>query len=192
MGSTHLFQEYHEPEGLTSTLSAMGSTFFGLYLGIVLYEFESPLWRLGQWLSSSIIALAAGLLANSLGIPLNKKIYSLSYMLVTGGGMGIALCLYYVVMDVWGNRYVNMALFPFFFFGMNAIIVFAGDSILWRLIRFFYYKNPEDNLYDWFHSLYFLPDYEDYVGQHLWALTKLFFWIVVAYIMWRKNWFFKI
>ena len=187
-----MFEEYHEPEGLTSTMSAMGSTFFGLYLGLVLYEFESHLWRLGQWLASSIIVIALGLVASSVGIPLNKKIYSLSYCLVTGGGLGIVLCLFYGIMDVWSNKYVNMMLFPFVFFGMNAIIVFAGDSILWRIIRFFYYKEPQDNLYDWFMSLYYLPDYEAYVGQHLWALTKVIFWVIVAYIMWRKKWFFKI
>ena len=106
--------------------------------------------------------------------------------------MGLTLCIFYLIMDVWGNKYVNWLFFPLVAFGMNAILVFAGDSLLWRVVRFVYYKDPENNFYDWFRGLYFLPDYEDYVGLHLFALTKVLFWVIVAYVLYRYKWFLKI
>ena len=69
-----MFEPYHEPEGFASTMSAIGSTFFGLYLGLVLYEFESHWWRLGQWVVSSLLVISGGLAANYAGIPINKKV----------------------------------------------------------------------------------------------------------------------
>jgi len=75
---------------------------------------------------------------------------------------------------------------------MNAIVVYVGDSLLWKILRFVYIREPSNNLYDWFNGLFYNPDYESYVGSHLWALTHVLFWMIVSYILYRKNWFFKI
>ena len=106
--------------------------------------------------------------------------------------MGLTLCIFYFIIDTWGNKYVNWLFFPLVAFGMNAIFVYMGDSLMDRVLRFIFYQEPQNNLYDWFRSLYFLPDYEEYVGLHLFALTKVLSWVIVACLLYRSKWLFKI
>jgi predicted acyltransferase len=192
IGSNHMFTPYHEPEGFTSTISALGSSFFGLFLGVILYEFKSHKTRLIQWSISSTLVVCVGVLTWYLGIPVNKRIYSLSYCLITAGGMGLLLCILYAIMDVFHNKYINYLFLPLVYFGMNAILVYVGDFTLRRVLGFFYYQSLQDNLSDWFRRLFFEADWPDYVAQHMYALFKVLFWMIVAFILFEKKIFWKV
>lgn len=112
---------FFDPEGLTSTFVAVISVFIGLYYGyfIVLYKGNHKA-RLLHWGSTSTFLLALGLaLGLSHAIPINKNLYSLSYIFITGGAAGYCLMLFYVIQDMY---FIRKPLLPLTWLGMNSIM----------------------------------------------------------------------
>lgn len=112
---------YFDPEGPTSTLVAVFSVFIGLYYGYFIPMYKgNHRARLIHWGSTSVILLALGLgLGLSNVIPLNKNLYSVSYIFLTGGAAGICLMLFYVIQDVF---MIRKPLLPLTWLGMNSIM----------------------------------------------------------------------
>jgi heparan-alpha-glucosaminide N-acetyltransferase len=185
----------HEPEGLTSTLSAVGSAFAGMYFGLVLRNFRTWQARLAQWtVAAGVLVLSGVTIALATEVPINKKLYTISYMLLTSGMAGGVLSFIYLVADVVGGRLLHGALFPLACIGMNAIIIYVGDSVFWRMTTFVFYEDPSQNLYDEFKGAVvgLLPPEDANYGQILWAVIDALLWTVVAVILWWRKIFFKV
>ncbi|KAL0316199.1 UNVERIFIED_CONTAM: hypothetical protein Sradi_5498100 [Sesamum radiatum] len=78
-------------------------------------------------------------------IPINKQLYSFSYVCFTAGAAAIVFCGLYILIDVWGLRT------PFLFLewiGMNAMLVFvmAVQGIFAAFVNGWYFENPDNNL----------------------------------------------
>ena len=108
----------HEPEGLLSTLPALATTLLGLRAGDWLRRGQPTwLWRAG------LAALLAGGLW-SLVLPINKQLWTSSYVLWTGGWALLALWLAHLLIDRRGMPAVGRSL------GVNAIAVYAGSWLM--------------------------------------------------------------
>ena len=108
----------HDPEGLVSTLGALATTLFGLEAGRWLRE-----GRIARLCLRAVVALAAGQLW-SLALPLNKNLWTPSYVLWTAGvAMALLAAAHWLVdrrgWPAWGRA-----------FGMNAIAAYAGSAFL--------------------------------------------------------------
>ncbi|MHC1661654.1 acyltransferase family protein [Stenotrophomonas maltophilia] len=108
----------HDPEGLLSTLGALASTTLGLLAGALL--------RSGRAVALAGLGAATAVLGLLLAIvlPLNKQLWTPSYVLWTGGLAALALWLAHVLIDqkgwpAWGRR-----------FGVNAITAYLGASVM--------------------------------------------------------------
>ncbi|MBH1665221.1 DUF1624 domain-containing protein [Stenotrophomonas maltophilia] len=108
----------HDPEGLLSTLGALASTPLGLLAGALL--------RRGRAVALAGLGAATAVLGLLLAIvlPLNKQLWTPSYVLWTGGLAALALWLAHVLIDqkgwpAWGRR-----------FGVNAITAYLGASVM--------------------------------------------------------------
>lgn len=145
IGNRHMYQRpraaavYDEktpfdPEGIFGCLLTIVQVFFGVQCGNTLLLFTQPIDRLKRWLSWSIgtILLGGCLCQFSINdgfIPINKNLWSLSYVLVTTGFAFFLLSVFYVVIDVkkfWTGK-------PLTFAGMNAIIMYIGSELLGRM-----------------------------------------------------------
>jgi len=195
LGNMHMYLPAvpHEPEGLMSTASAMGSAFAGLYFGIVLLRSRRWQRRVAQWGAATALLTVAGVvLALYGGVPINKKLYTTSYMLLTAGMAGGVLTFVYLTADVVGHCVVRALYFPFMCVGMNAIMIYVGDSLLWPVVNMAYYEVPSNSLYyvlrDGVAGL--VPDAHN--GLILWAACDCVLWTVVAVVLWRKRVFFKV
>jgi predicted acyltransferase len=108
----------HEPEGLLTTLPAIATTLLGVRAGDWL--------RRGQWpriVQASLVALATGALA-SLVLPLNKQLWTSSYVLWSGGWALLALAAAHVAIDRWHGPALGRS------FGVNAIAAYAGAWLM--------------------------------------------------------------
>ena len=108
----------HDPEGLLSTAGALSTTLLGLIAGRWLRA-----GRLGALGGVALMLLGAGLLLAPL-LPLNKNLWTPSYVLLTGGLSIAALLLAHLLVDRWhwpalGRR-----------FGVNAIAAYLGSSLM--------------------------------------------------------------
>ncbi|XP_019077092.1 uncharacterized protein LOC100243512 [Vitis vinifera] len=144
-----------EPEGLLSTISAILSGTIGIHYGHVLIHFKvinfrlritGHAERLKQWVSMGIVLLIVAIILHFTdAIPINKQLYSFSYVCFTAGAAGIVLSAFYLVIDVWGFRT------PFLFLewiGMNAMLVFvmAAQGIFAAFINGWYFESSDNSL----------------------------------------------
>jgi predicted acyltransferase len=117
----------HDPEGLLSTLPAIATCLLGVFAGTLL---RSTRFGSGQkvlaLLGGGLVLLAIGWLWNE-QLPVIKKIWTSSFVLVAGGYSCLLLGTFYLVIDVW--RFEAWAR-PFVWVGMNAITIYMVHNIV--------------------------------------------------------------
>ena len=116
----------HDPEGLLSTLPAIATCLLGVLAGVVLQGRDRGAVRTLLILFAGGAALAGlgyawGFTSSPVRFPVIKKIWTSSYVLLTGGYASIILGLFYLVIDVWGLRFWAA---PFVWIGTNAITIY--------------------------------------------------------------------
>ncbi|TFW27122.1 acyltransferase family protein [Duganella callida] len=114
----------HEPEGLLSTLPALGTVLLGLRAGAWLRA-----GRIGTLATGGALAMAVGGLW-SLAFPLNKQLWTSSFVLWTGGFGMLAIALAYQLIDVRGWPALGRAM------GVNAIATYGGAWLATCLLAY--------------------------------------------------------
>lgn len=203
-----------DPEGLASTLPAIVQVIFGYLVGDYILKRTklavaaenpdakqaiSPLYLI---LTGLFVAAVAYLLAGyvwSLSFPVNKKIWTSSYVLVTTGlATAILSTLIYFIevkgVRSWWTRFFDV-------FGKNALFVFALSAFLPRGLRLLripngvdakgvpLYTNPWNFLYDKVYK--FVPG-DPRIGSLLFALTVITFMWLVCYWLDKKKIYIKV
>ncbi|MDR3442830.1 MAG: heparan-alpha-glucosaminide N-acetyltransferase domain-containing protein [Legionella sp.] len=121
LSSHHLYTPTFDPEGLLSTLPAIASALLGNLIGMSLLSSRTKKQQL-QWM------IVAGMILSTLGwlwgfiFPINKALWSSSYVLWTGGlaYLVFAFCFALIEMKRWSNWSK-----PFNLFGKNAMLVYV-------------------------------------------------------------------
>lgn len=114
----------HEPEGLLSTLPSLATVILGLRAGAWLRD-----GRIHRLALGGAVAMAAGALW-SLALPLNKQLWTSSFVLWTGGFGMLAIALAHQLIDVRGWPALGRAM------GINAIAAYAGSWIATCLLTY--------------------------------------------------------
>ena len=120
----------HDPEGLISTIPAIGTGLLGIYAGNLLKN--SPLTKEHKALQLLITGIGFLLIAQiwNLVFPFNKNLWSSSFVCHVGGFSLILLSIFYYIIDVKG--YKRWAFF-FSIIGMNSILIYmSGGFIDWE------------------------------------------------------------
>jgi predicted acyltransferase len=125
-----LYLVVHDPEGLVSTIPAISTGLLGIYAGNLLRNNPMSMERKAlQLLIMGIVSLVLAQLWN-LVFPINKNLWSSSFVLHVGGWSLILLSFFYYIIDVRGFKR-----WAFFFtvIGMNSILIYmSGQFIGWR------------------------------------------------------------
>jgi len=124
-----LYLGIHDPEGLVSTIPAISTGLLGIMTGTFLKTSTmSGGAKAGRLVIAGVISIGLALLWN-LDFPINKNLWSSSFVLTVGGYSLIALGLFYYIIDVKG--YKKWAFF-FKVIGMNSILIYmSGHFIEW-------------------------------------------------------------
>lgn len=119
----------YDPEGLLSTLPAIGSALIGLFAGRLLRDATlDPATRTRRLIVGGSVLLLAGL-AWSPWFPVIKRIWTSSYVLVTAGLSTLLLAAFYQVIDCRGwTRWAR----PLVWVGSNALAIYLVS----RLVEF--------------------------------------------------------
>ncbi|MEO5760762.1 MAG: heparan-alpha-glucosaminide N-acetyltransferase domain-containing protein, partial [Vicinamibacteria bacterium] len=115
-----------DPEGLLSSLPAVGTTLFGYLAGSLFRAGLHPSDIIRRLSISGFVLTVAGLTWNTV-FPINKSLWTSSYVLFTAGLASILLAGFYWVADVKGHKAVMK---PFVIYGVNAIVVFVTSGLL--------------------------------------------------------------
>jgi len=136
----HLYKDIHDPEGILATTGAVGTALMGALAGWWLKGFEpnGGMKAAGLFLVGAL-ATGGGLMWASVGdLPLNKNLWTSSFVLVTGGLSLALLGFFYLLIDVWRLR---AGFFFFIVIGMNPITIYFLEG------RLFDFATPAEFLF---------------------------------------------
>ncbi|QUI63245.1 DUF5009 domain-containing protein [Pseudoalteromonas sp. A22] len=122
-----------DPEGVLSSLPAIVNAIAGVFAGRVIANAQTQ----GEWKTVGILA-GSGVLVLALGwlwdmqFPVNKELWTSSFVLVTVGWSAILLAVFYAIVDVLSfQRWA----YPFVIIGANSIIIYLASSLVnWTFI----------------------------------------------------------
>eukprot|EP00462_Mataza_sp_D1_P020440 CAMPEP_0175126666 /NCGR_PEP_ID=MMETSP0087-20121206/3980_1 /TAXON_ID=136419 /ORGANISM="Unknown Unknown, Strain D1" /LENGTH=700 /DNA_ID=CAMNT_0016408603 /DNA_START=118 /DNA_END=2220 /DNA_ORIENTATION=+ len=174
----HLYQtKAYDPEGILGSLTSIVMTFLGYHIGRVVLLFKDHNSRLKRWAAwgCGLVLLSlclCGFKQNGGPIPINKNLWSLSFILMQAGTGTIALALCYITIDIfncWNGA-------PFIYVGMNSILIYTGSEVFQNFFPFSF------NLYG--NQTHSLSLAENLIGVACWQF--------VAYYCYRQRFFLKV
>jgi predicted acyltransferase len=126
------FHNVRDPEGLLSDIPAIGTALLGLLTGLWLAGQKSAKHKAAGLAGGAAACLAAGFFW-SIWFPLNKKMWTSSYVLAAAGFSLLAFALIYWAVEVrgWGKADISRAVaWPWLVFGSNAIAAYLVSELL--------------------------------------------------------------
>jgi predicted acyltransferase len=176
-----------DPEGIFSTLPAIGTGIFGLLIGTWLKRKDKEESVKISWMFSiGILAVILGLIWD-LCFPINKALWTSSFVLYAGGLASIGLALCYWLIDVQGYKKGTT---PFVVYGINAITVFFLSGLIPRILTMIKVNMSDGTvltsrewLYELFYSPYFSPINASLAG----AVTFILIWLGILWWMYSRK-----
>ena len=178
----HLYRAWFDPEGLLSTLPAAASVLFGVAAGA---------WVKDAPVSSevSLRLIAAGLACLILGalwglvFPINKQLWTSSYVVFSAGGSYLLLGLCYEAIEVRRWRRIG---WPLQVMGVNAITLFFASGIVARLLNVIRLSDGR-SLQLWIYEDLFVPWAGDLNGSLAYALATVMVWWLVLFGLYKRG-----
>ena len=188
----HLYSHRPDPEGLLSTIPAVGTTLLGIISGMWLRRTDVPAMRRAMGLLVMGLAmLAVGQLMHY-GFPINKKIWSSSYVVFMAGWANLFLGLCYLIIDVKGFKRWTP---PVLVFGTNAIVAFFASGLMARMFQLFKWTGADGkelNIKSWSWNIVngMFADHRN--ASLAWAITFILLWLLLLTPLYRKRIFIKV
>lgn len=175
-----LWQETWDPEGLLSTLPAIVTPLLGIQAGTWLRSGEEPGSRVARMVAAGSAATALGWLWG-LWFPVNKNLWTSSYVLLTAGIALLGLALFYWAIDVRGRK---RWAYPLVVYGRNAIAVFVASGLLAKMLGIWRVEGAGGSsapLKAWLYEHGFASWAGPMNGSLAFALCYVLFWLA---LMW--------
>lgn len=183
----HLYERTRDPEGVLSNIPAVATCVLGLLTGKWMKTDRSPRFKTMAMVVAGVFAVAVGRTMH-LWFPINKKLWTSSFVIFTAGIALILLALFYWLADVKQHR--GPWTRPILVFGTNAIAAyFLSEALAAALSSINVTRSSGGmvSLQDWIYSSCFAPFASPANASLLYALAYVALcWIVMA-VMYRKG-----
>lgn len=161
----------HDPEGLLGCLTSTALVWLGAAAGRILLVHQDWKARCVRWVTwSLLLGLAAGGLCqfslNQGPIPINKNLWSISFILSTGAMAFFLLTIMYLLIDVqqfWSGS-------PLFYPGMNSILLYLGHEMC-------------EKMFPWSWRP-FTQSHAELLAMNMWGCGL---WILASFILYKKR-----
>ncbi len=180
-----------DPEGLLSTIPAISTTLFGVLTGNLLRSPKSDQEKVILMFVFGNVGLVLGLIMD-IWFPINKNLWSSSYVVFTAGFALHFLAMCYWVIEMKG--YKKWA-YPFLVYGTNAIFVYVASGIVGRLLYMIRVTSSDGNalaLKTWIYQNLFASWAGDINGSLFFAISYVILWFLILVPMYQKRIFIKI
>jgi predicted acyltransferase len=204
-----LYEGTRDPEGLLSTIPAVGTTLLGsiaaLWLRLVgpakegRFTIDKSQCAIGLFLSGTI-GIAAGLLWN-IWFPINKNLWTSSFVLFAAGCslVGLTACYWLIDIQRFHETKVGRVLtWPWLVFGSNAIVAYAVSGLLVKLLRFITFSSIAGSndkpltAWGWIYANIFARGNSTNMTSLAFAICFVLVCFIPNWILWRKRLFVKI
>ncbi len=195
LGETHM---YHgegvafDPEGISSTLTGIVQVIFGFLVGQYIQQKGKTYEMLANLLLSGVVLIVAGLCFDMV-FPINKKIWTSSYVLYT---TGLAIVTIGVLIYLIEFKEIKGAWSKFFdVFGKNPLFIFFLSGFLPRILALLRFEdlslepgNTTTSALPWFWNHICKPISEDLRnGSLLYAVCMIAFYWSIVYVLDKKK-----
>lgn len=183
-----------DPEGILSTLPAIASGILGMYIGQQLNFKISSKIKFKKILSVGILLYFIGAFWGLI-YPINKSLWSSSYVLYTAGLATICLSILYYIIDISDYKKWTKL---FLIWGVNPMIVFFFSGIIPRVLSMIKVQNPEVSgeplgLQSYFYNYRIAPQFENPMNASLtYALIYVLFWSIILWFFYKNKMIFKV
>jgi predicted acyltransferase len=187
IGESHIWRQakVYDPEGIMSTFPAIATTISGVLTGTWLKSKRSDLDKASGIFFFGVVLFAVGWIWNSY-FPMNKSLWTSSYVLATSGLALLTLGFCYWLIDIKGFKKWTT---PFVIFGVNALALFVFSGIFARIIGV--YKIPSERgivpIQTWVYENIFLAIAQPIDASLLFAITFILFWLFLMWLLYRKQ-----
>lgn len=178
----HLWSESvtWDPEGLLSTLPAIATLLIGILAGEWLRSDRNGTRKAAGLAASGLILLTAGRMLHPY-FPINKNLWTSTFVLFTGGFSLVLLAAFYWAVDLRGWRKWAA---PWLVFGMNAILAYVLAALVSEVSTDFEFTNSRgrsQTLHGWIYEGYFVPHASPVNASLAFAV---FFVLVIFLLLW--------
>ena len=184
----HLYEGTRDPEGMISTIPAIATTLLGLLSGNWLRSTRSAKSKAAGLLWFGLAGIVLGEVCN-IWFPINKKLWTSSFVIFTAGLALLCLALCYWILDIqqWRGRWTT----PFRVFGMNAIAAYVFAEGISHCLEHVP-AGPSQNLQESLYQKLFVPLAAPANASLMYALAfVLLCWAAMA-LLYRRGIFLKI
>lgn len=187
----HLLHPRWDPEGLLSTLPAIGTTLCGVLTGHWLRSARSQsVHALGLFIAGNV-GLGCGSVMG-LWFPVNKSLWTSSYAVFTAGVALNLFAMCYWLIDVKGYRRWAAA---FVVYGTNPIVAYVLSSLLAKVLLLWTVQAPGGSripFQQYVFDAFFLPLARPMNASFLYALTYVLLWLGITAFLYRRRVIIKI
>ncbi|WP_281336497.1 acyltransferase family protein [Flavobacterium eburneipallidum] len=168
----------YDPEGLFSTIPAIATALLGVFLGTFLrIQSNSTNKKLFILVASALVLILIGMLWNY-DFPINKRLWTSSFVCYVGGCSILFFTFFYFIIDVLG--YHKWA-FPLLLIGSNSILIYMAS----------------EGLINFKHTAHFvfggLIEFSPMIWQPVFVtLSVTIVQLILLYFLYKKKWFLKI
>ena len=174
-----------DPEGILSTLPAIATVLSGVLCGWWLRRGDNQNKIFLGLMIAGLIGVALAFLFHPF-FPINKKIWTSSFVLLTSGLAMLVLGLIYYYMDVAGKR---RGATPFLVFGSNAIVAYFLSSFFGHLLYYVRISSGDSSysLKDLIYSVMLEPIFGPDIASLVFALLYVMLWLSVLSLLYKKR-----
>ena len=194
LGTNHIWAQSKtwDPEGPLSTIPAVATAMLGVIVGRWITDKRRTLMeRIAGLYGAGSLAMVGGSLWGAF-FPINKNLWTSSYVVFTAGFACVVLATCLWLVDV---HHVRGWMRPLVIYGVNPLIAFVGSGIMARLIDSLIKvdvggrKIPlQQASYRWMVQ----PYYPEKLASLVWALGFVAFWLAILWVLERRNVFVKL
>ena len=194
-GENHIYKGFgipFDPEGLLSSIPSVATVLIGYFTGRLIDEAINVTAAVKKIVFFGIIGIIVGWFWGYL-LPINKPLWTSSYVLYAGGLAMLFLALLLWMIDVKGvKKWAN----PFIHFGTNPLFIFVFSGIYAKVIIYLVKSiNSEGETITGYRYLYenvFVPIAGNMNGSLLFAIAHIIVFWFLTYILFRNKIFIKI
>jgi predicted acyltransferase len=189
VGADHLYKGEgvpFDPEGLLSTLPAIVNVIAGYVAGRFIQQNGQNYETIAKLMMAGAVLVLCSLWWD-LFFPINKKLWTSSYVLLTVGIDLLILPVLIFLIDMAGKK--NWT-YPFVVFGRNTLFIYLLSEVF--VITLWTISVGDQSLYGWIYSSIFNPAFGDYLGSFLFAFWVMATCWLVGWIMDKKGIYVKV
>jgi len=193
LGTNHLWSQSKtwDPEGILSTIPAVGTALLGILSGEWLRSSRQKHTKVRGLLLAGLALALAGQIWN-LAFPINKSLWTSSFVLYTAGLAQIFLALCFWLIDIKGWKNWGK---PFEIFGVNALFAFVLSGILAKLmsaVKWSVGGEEVQTFRGWLYQTFFTPYFEPINASLGFALLHIAFIFLCALALYRNKIYIKV